>query len=386
MSSTLNQILQLIQPERLTQLLIDSVNRYSPSYAEEPATQVFAAALRRAGIPFARQPVLVNDSPGASTNERANLIVRLGPDPLELLWVGHVDTVALVEDDRPRARIIDGKLYGLGSADMKSGCAAAIEALSAIVASGVKLKRGLALALVVGEEQYGDGAEALTRTLTAPLTIVGEPTGLQACIDHYGYLECRLTSKGSRAHAALPEVGDNAIHAMLAWVMHIFEEAKQHPQAGGLVFNPREIKGGAPIFAVPERCDAALDVHLLPDTTLNDAFGIIEAARMSALRDHGGCELTMEQLFWAPGYAAARADGRLSILQRAWQAVDKQFEAVAFRSHSDASLLYQRGTLPIVCGPGRLEVAHTPHEHVHLSELQESARLYASIMYEACVK
>jgi acetylornithine deacetylase/succinyl-diaminopimelate desuccinylase-like protein len=107
---------------------------------------------------------------------------------------------------------------------------------------------------------------------------------------------------------------------------------------------------------------------------------------MSALRDHGGCDLTMEQLFWAPGYAAARADGRLSILQRAWQAVDKQFEAVAFRSHSDASLLYQRGTLPIVCGPGRLEVAHTPHEHVHLSELQESARLYASIMYEACVK
>jgi acetylornithine deacetylase len=381
----LDKILNAIDPQRLTQLLIDSVNRYSPSYAEEPATKVFEAALQRAGIPCARQPVLLSDTPEARTNERANLIVRLGPDPLELLWVGHVDTVALVEDDRPRARLKDGKLYGLGSADMKSGCAAAVEALTALVASGVKLKRGLALALVVGEEQYGDGAEALSRSLSAPLTIVGEPTGLQPCIDHYGYLECKLISRGSRAHAALPEVGDNAIHAMLAWIMHIFEEAKLHPRAGSLVFNPREITGGAPIFAVPERCDAALDVHLLPDTTRDDALGIIEAARARALLNHGGCDLSSEQIFWAPGYASARADGRLDVLQRAWRVLERPFEPVAFRSHSDASLLYQRGTLPVVCGPGMLEVAHTPHEHVHLDQLQEAARLYAAMMYEACV-
>jgi acetylornithine deacetylase/succinyl-diaminopimelate desuccinylase-like protein len=62
------------------------------------------------------------------------------------------------------------------------------------------------------------------------------------------------------------------------------------------------------------------------------------------------------------------------------------WEPGVFRSHSDASRFHRAGSLTLVCGPGRLEVAHTRHEHVDLAEVREAARLYAAMIYEACVR
>ena len=61
------------------------------------------------------------------------------------------------------------------------------------------------------------------------------------------------------------------------------------------------------------------------------------------------------------------------------------WEPGTFRSHSDAPLFHRAGSLTLVCGPGHLEVAHTRHEHVDLAQVREAARLYAAMIYEACV-
>jgi acetylornithine deacetylase len=58
----------------------------------------------------------------------------------------------------------------------------------------------------------------------------------------------------------------------------------------------------------------------------------------------------------------------------------------SFRSHSDAPLFYGQGILPLICGPGRLEVAHTRHEHVSLDQVMAAARLYAALIHELCVQ
>jgi len=197
---------------RLRGLLLDAVRVYSPSYAETPAAQVFAACLEGAGLAVERLPVPSSQGHGP----RCNLLVRLGPQPPAMLWVGHIDTIEAVHGfSAPR---VEGDvLRGLGAADMKSGCAAMVEAAIALHLSGLPLTRGLCLGLVVGEEEYGDGSLALINTVRAPLVIVGEPTDLLPCVSHNGYLECQLTAQGSRAHAAVPEYGANAIHAMLIW-------------------------------------------------------------------------------------------------------------------------------------------------------------------------
>jgi len=381
MNSQLDAILGQIDNEQLVELLTDAVEQYSPSYAEEPAMQVFAERLNACGIRYMRQPLPPGGGPVADA--RANLIIELGPQPSALMWVGHVDTVPLIDEEEQRMHREGDILHGLGSADMKSGCAAIVEAVIAVVRSGVELKRGLTIALVVGEEEYGDGSETLLEWRTAPLTVIGEPTGLVPCVDHYGYYECRLTVRGARAHAALPEMGASAIHAMLAWMQQLMESGGEVTH--GLTINPREIRGGAGLFMVAQECEAAIDIHAPPGVDQTVIDQLIEAARDLAQATHPRCELQFENLYWATGYASAPDEPLLEPVHRAYQAAGLEWSPEAFRSHSDGSLFHQKGSVPVICGPGRLEVAHTRHEHVSLQETLDAARLYAALIHAACV-
>ena len=384
MTPQLAAILERIDPAAVERLLTAAVEQYSPSYAEEPAMEVFAARLSACGIRYVRQPLPDGGAPVA--DHRANLIIELGPQPPALMWVGHVDTVPLIDEEEQRIHRDGDILHGLGTADMKSGCAAIVEAVVALAQAGVAWRRGLTVALVVGEEEYGDGSEALLEWRSAPLTVIGEPTGLEPCIDHYGYYECRLSVLGSRAHAALPEMGASAIHAMLAWMQQILESGSETYFAQGLTINPRQIQGGAGLFMVAEQCEAAIDIHAPPGVGSEAIDQLIELARQHAQATHPRCELAYENLYWAGGYANLPEDPLLKPLHRAFEVEGIPWAPSAFRSHSDGNLFHQKGSLPVICGPGRLEVAHTRHEHVSLRETQRAARLYAAMIYEACVR
>lgn len=381
MASKLNDILALLDEQQLVGLLTDAVEQYSPSYAEEPAMQVFAERLNECGVRYMRQPLPPGGGPAADT--RANLIIELGPQPAALMWVGHVDTVPMIDEEEQRLHREGDILHGLGTADMKSGCAAIVEAVIAVIRSGAELRRGLIVALVVGEEEYGDGSEVLLDWRTAPLTVIGEPTGLVPCVDHYGYYECRMTVRGARAHAALPEMGASAIHAMLAWMQQIMEAGGE--TAHGLTISPREIRGGAGLFMVAQECEAAIDIHAPPGVDHEVIDDLIEQARMRAQATHPRCELQFEKLYWATGFANAPEDPLLGPVRAAFDSTGLDWAPAAFRSHSDGSLFHQKGSVPVICGPGRLEVAHTRHEHVSLRETCDAARLYAALIYAACV-
>lgn len=380
--SALEDVIKRINNERLRQLLMDAVSHYSPSYAEEPATRVFARALEDAGIPYQRQPV----AGGADTGglPRANLVVRLGPRPTELLWLGHVDTVRAEDEEHAHARVEAGVVHGLGTADMKGGCAAAVEALRALHASGVQLSRGLCVALVVGEEEYGDGTETLLQSVQPSLAVVGEPSGLRPCLKHYGYVEYELEARGARAHAALPEVGSSAVHAMMDWLIEILEARRELPRPEHAAFNPREIQGGSEMFAVAAHCRAALDVHLAPGLGPDLVRQVVEAARESCADEHQGCTLSYSEEFASLGYTLKENDPRLAPLRAGFESLTLPFEPHVFRSQSDATMLHERGCVPLVCGPGQLEVAHTPHEHVALDEVERAARLYAAMFLAVC--
>ena len=381
MSNQLDTILELIDEEQLVALLTNAVEQYSPSYAEEPAMQVFAERLNKCGVRYMRQPLPPGSGPAKDT--RANLIIELGPQPSAMMWVGHVDTVPLIDEEEQRLHREGDILHGLGTADMKSGCAAIVEAVIAVVKSGVQLTRGLTIALVVGEEEYGDGSEALLEWRTAPLTVIGEPTGLIPCIDHYGYYECRLTVQGARAHAALPEMGASAIHAMLAWMQLILESGAE--MTHGLTISPRQISGGAGLFMVAQECEAAIDIHAPPGVEHTVIDELIEQTRAAAQTTHPRCELQFEQLYWATGYTNPADDPLLGAVHRAFRETGLDWSPTAFRSHSDGSLFHQKGSIPLICGPGHLEVAHTRHEHVSLQETRDAARLYAAIIHSVCV-
>lgn len=380
---SLSNLLAAVSRPRLVDLLMRAVEVYSPSNTEGPATRVFAEALRAAGLPVRRVPV-----PGVAEDEtRANLVVHLGPEPTALHLVGHVDTIDLGFEYELGIRRDGDLLYGLGTADMKSGCAAMVEALTAVLASGVRLERGVRLSLVVGEEDYGDGAEALVDeelVSDVPLTVIGEPTGLVACTEHYGYLEYRLAGEGTRAHAALPEHGANAIHATLEWITEVLGRMHDLPAAERTAVSLREIRGGTSLFVVPDACEVLIDAHVPHDGDVDALESRIEVLRAEVERNHPGCRLEGERLLWAEGFREGTDDPRLAALARAFEAVGLPYAPGVFRSHSDGNLLHAAGTATVICGPGNLAVAHTEREHVSLDETVRAARLYAALIHAAC--
>ena len=375
-----HQIIQTnLDFQRLLNLAVNVIDEYSPTYAENAAAMVFENALIRENIAVGRQPV-----PVTAGDKRANLIVTLGPQPSALMLVGHIDTVALWHDEGHHARISNGKLYGLGAADMKSACTAMTEAIIAVANSKVELKQGVTLALVVGEEEYGDGSKALVKEYFAPEVVIGEPTQLQLCPSHFGYLECRLHSKGKRAHAALPEVGANAIEAMLSWLSEIFTLRKTLPFHRELAINPREIHGGEPDFVVAENCEALLDFHLPPEADAASVIAIIESAKTKVQQHHPAVDFQHDMLFWSAGYHLEKT--------AIWKKFNTAFDAShlplntsAFRSHSDARMFLDAGMNPYICGPGCLTSAHRRGEFVQIDELNQAAQLYAAIISEVCV-
>lgn len=375
-------VLRGIHGERVRALTTAAVDAYSPTFAEEPATAVFAHFLQAHGLRVTRQPVA---NPHGSA-PRHNLLVRVGPEPLGLLLVGHVDTIASGPGEMAfrGAHVADDVLTGLGAADMKGGCAAAVEAILALASSGVTLKRGVGLALVVGEEEYGDGSAALPPEFAAPLVVVGEPTSLGPCTSHFGYAECQLTASGTRAHAALSGGGGSAIHAMLTWLLAVLDGMPGSDPAGTIAANARLIRGGDTLFVVADRCDALLDLHWAPGVTPADVLRKVEDSRQAAELGHPGCTLENETLFQAPAFAHAEDEPQLVALRGAFAETGLAWQPGSFPSHSDAGLFVDRGCVTVVCGPGALSAAHAPGESVQLGEVETAARLYAAVAVLAC--
>ena len=358
--------------KRIREWLHKIVDTYSPTYAEGPALELFEEMLDEARVPYFRQML-------PEEEERYNIIVRVGPDPVELMWVGHVDTVALYDEDQREVEIDGDVLYGLGSADMKGACVAAVEAIRLLREQKEPLERGVCVALVVGEEEYGDGSERLIEEFKAPLVVIGEPTSLVPCTSHYGYFEVVLRAFGERAHAAVPEFGHNAIHGLFSWMMEFLQEVGAEDWAASCSITPRHIDGGSPLFAVPERCEATLDIHLAPGLSFEDAAKPLARARQTAEEQHRKCRFESELMYASPGFA----DGTPALLERAFAALDLPFEPAPFRSHSDAALFHAGGMQTVVCGPGALEAAHRPDECVSISEVITATKLYYELFKAA---
>jgi len=383
-TTSFDRLVSFVDDTRLRQTLISLVNEYSPSYAEEDAMEALAHIIKSHGI----DPILqaVYSGPDKNENGRHNLVIRMGQEPFSLLLVGHIDTVDLWHEESHKARIAGDNLYGLGAADMKGGCTAMLEAVLALHESGLPLKNGFCAAFVVGEEQYGDGSKTLKESIQAPVVIIGEPTGLSPCLSHYSYLEIRLNGKGLRAHAALPEIGANAIHAVLSWLLMILDESRRLSYTDYLSINPREIQGGEPSFVVPDTCEAHIDIHLPPGAGMSDIINIIEKTRIAVLESHEEIALSFEKVFWADGYRIDEKSPMLAPLRGAFSKAGLPWEPDVFRSHSDACLFKSPETIPIVCGPGDLSMAHRREEFVPLHEVESAARLYAAMIHEYCIR
>lgn len=357
-----------IQSQRLKQLLHRLIDIYSPSGKEEEILEFIHGFLKRQGLVPLHQSVDGN---------RHNLIL-LPPQPeARLVLIGHVDTVAAYDLDDFGYEDQGDLVIGLGAADMKAGCAAMIEAYVALCSSDVA-HPPVALALVVGEEEEGDGARKLVRDYHFPWALIGEPTNLQPCFSDYGYIEVHLTTRGKRRHASLANLGQNPIDTMLRLLLnmsHYFEQERPD-----ITFNIRELSTSQSGFAVPERCDAWLDIHLPPAAPMGvvtlEIEEIFERMRTETPEFNGF--IRFETIH--TGYELPEKGVVAEALKSIYTGRSIPWKPQAFPSHSDANILWAAGVKPILLGPGQLERAHAPDEAVNFEDVLMAAQIYLDLL------
>ncbi len=357
-----------INPERLRELLEQMVNIYSPSGKEEEVVNFVSEHLKAQGVTVTLQPV---------DEQRSNLIATPeGLDQIELCLVGHLDTVAAYDLDDYSFEMENGEVRGLGTVDMKSGCAAMVEAFTALCAGGGRVPP-VALALVVDEEEDSAGARALVDEYHFPWAIVGEPTDLAPCLGHYGYLEVFLRARGKRAHSALPEVGQNAIEAMLRLLLHVTDFAAS--EGSRLVYNIRELAGLPSGFVVPDLCEAWLDFHLPPDMRMDSLKADLEDIVAPDAVGLSSLDLYMRFEDTYAGYEISPNRAFVKKLRQVYENMSREWNPQQFRSHSDGKVLWAAGIDPIVLGPGRLEMAHSQDEGLPFADVVTAAHMYLNI-------
>lgn len=356
-----------IKPDRLESLLTDMINIYSPTGKEGEILEFIEDYLRSSNLPVERLYV---------DEDRYNLIVWPDITGLQCSFLGHIDTVPAFDLDNFQTQKEDNRLYGLGSADMKGGCAAMIEAYISYFEKNHLPPA--ALVLVVGEEETGDGTKAFLENYNVPWSIVGEPTANKPCLAHYGYLELELNTWGKRLHASLSNWEHNAINKQLNTLLAVVSYLENERQ--GTIYNIRDIYSSEAGFSVPDRCSANLDIHVPPSAKLEDIIFEIEDVVKAQLKLD---QLNSETISFETidsGYHLPEKGLLPDILKEVYETNNMPWETDAFRSHSDANLLWASGIKPIILGPGQLAEAHTPTESVSLSQIHEAAGLYYDVL------
>ncbi|MGI9212802.1 MAG: acetylornithine deacetylase, partial [Methylococcaceae bacterium] len=213
---------------------------------------------------------------------KANLIATLGhtDDPGGLVLSGHTDTVPCNPDrwqsDPFQATQRDNRLYGLGTADMKSFFALVLESVTRFDLK--RFRKPLVILATADEESTMHGAKTLLEQNIRPgrYAVIGEPTGLKPVRMHKGIMMRAVSVLGQSGHSSNPGLGINAIEGMNTILNRLLQYRdylrNTHINPAFTVAYPTlnigSIHGGDNPNRICGHCETHFDVRPLPGMSL----------------------------------------------------------------------------------------------------------------------
>jgi glutamate carboxypeptidase len=300
-----------------------------------------------------------------------------------VLLLGHFDTVyPLATLATMPCQVTDGRLYGPGVLDMKSGIAVMLYAIEALQTWHAGLPRPVTVFLVSDEEVGSYSSRKITEALAreSAAVFVLEPAGPRGAVKtaRKGVGQYSLSVKGVAAHAGLdPGKGHSAIVELARQITAV---SRMNDLRRGVSVNPGVIRGGTRTNVIAAEASVEIDVRIKyakQAATLDRKFRTLKPFdKHCKLMIEGGVNrLPMER---TKGVAALYKKA-----QAVAKHIDWKLEEAAVGGGSDGNFTAGIG-IPTLDGLGGVgEGAHAVREHIRISELPRRALLLAGMIENA---
>ena len=364
---------------------IDSINPdLVPGGAGEGEIARFVAAwLEQAGVE------IVIDEPVAGRPSVVG-IVRGSGGGKSLLLNAHMDTVGVVGMQRPHEPLVEGtRLYGRGAYDMKGGLAAIM--IATAQAKKLGLRGDVILTAVADEEFASIGTQSIVRQWHADAAIVTEPTALQVCVAHKGFMWFEIATQGIAAHGSRPDLGRDAIVKMghilvgLEQLNQTLQTRPAHRLLGHGSLHASLIQGGQELSSYPEQCTLQVERRTIPGETPE----LVEAEFRDLLEQLHRADATFEAslkttLGRVPFEVAEDAAIVKLVQQQASELLGRTPEIVSNAAWMDSALLSAAGITTVVFGPGGAG-AHAVVEWSDLEQVKQCSDVLINTIRNFCV-
>lgn len=332
-----------------------------------------------------------------------NVVGRIGSGGRTVLFDSHMDTVTVNDEAEWRVppfsgEIVEGRLYGRGSVDMKSALAASVYAGAAAKAQGLTRDKTVYVTGSVCEE-FCDGENLkilfAEHAIRPDFVVICEPSDNTITLGHKGKAQVLLTTRGLSAHGSAPEKGVNAVYAM-AEIIRRVEALNARLAAAGSLHGTIVLSDiscvSASLNAVPSECSIYLDRRMVPGETAQivrrEMDALIEGKdafwRVGTLRHTTwtGAELVYEPLHdpW-----------KIAVDHPLTQACNRAYAGVYggapgrydfWDFGTNAVTPVAMGIATIGFGPGEYKLAHMRDENCEVKKIQEACRFYTGVIRE----
>ena len=298
----------------------------------------------------------------------------------------------------------DGRIYGRGASDMKSGISAAVFAVEALRRAGVGLAGAVDISATVDEESGGFAGVAhlceagIISSDHTSYAIIPEPFGpTRVCLGHRGVYWFDVVAHGHTAHGSMSHLGRSAIEDMGALLeafrtglipelatristLPIVPEPSRRPSLNVNAITGGQAGEGTQSPCVADRCVATVDRRFIPEEPFEDVRAEITRLVRSVEGADPGRRFTIEERMVVHPTSAPRGSPLVAALSHAVEAVrghpatlvaspgtydQKHFDRIAGIQHC------------VAYGPGPLEEAHQPDESCSIDDLLASTQVLA---------
>ncbi len=382
-----------IDEKRIISLLrsIVSINTENPPGNEAPVAHILADYLPPLGFEvefFEPEP------------RRTSLLAVLRGEGggRSLLMNGHTDIGPIGEGwtvDPLGGEIVDGKIYGRGTGDMKSGIAAMACAAEAVVRSGLKRRGDLYLAFVADESSgghKGSGYLVEHARINADMGVVCEPSWGHIGIAHRGVVWVRLTLRGKSGQAANPYSGVNAISYAGTVISALNRELpkilaqKNHDLLPQPCYSFGTIDGGTKTNVIAEVCTVTMDRRTIPGESVEEVLGEIKGICDDALSGSGITISVEKDMVVEPSEIPADADVVRECRKALQQVIDMEPILGGAAGFADAHWFTNNLNIPTaIFGPWYLHfdggsVSDIPDEFNYVDDIFRGTRVYAHLI------